>query len=223
VGSMMSSLPVRIGVSSCLLGDAVRYDGGHKKNAFLVDGLGAHVEWIPVCPEIDCGMGVPREPVRLVASGSESEEDPESGGDLRMVGVDSGTDWTLRMKASVKTRLGALSRLELSGYVLKSRSPSCGKEGVPVFPAPEVSGAGVGGTPSGAGLFAAELVRCFPLLPVEDEARLGDRAARRNFLRRVFSYYRRLLSRSGASAERLEEICCEQDQALESLTNSNSL
>jgi uncharacterized protein YbbK (DUF523 family) len=221
---MMSSVPVRIGVSSCLLGAEVRYDGGHRRSPFLVDGLGAHVEWVPVCPEIECGMGVPREPVRLVSMGSGSEEGPESSGRLRMVGIESGRDWTEEMKASVKTRLRALGRLDLSGYVLKSKSPSCGKEGVPVFPAREMSGeARAGGNHSGSGLFAAELMRYFPLLPVEDEARLGDRVARRHFLLRVFSYYRRLLSTRNFSAKALEELCCKQARALESLTNNSSL
>ena len=152
---MTSSLAVRIGVSSCLLGETVRYDGGHKRSSFLVDGLGAHVEWIPVCPEVDCGMGVPREPVRLVASHVGNAEGSASSGSLRMVGRESGRDWTQRMQAAVKTRLTALSRLELSGYVLKSKSPSCGKEGVPVFQGDEGLGASAGGSPSGAGLFAS--------------------------------------------------------------------
>jgi len=217
---MTSFLPVRIGVSSCLLGEEVRYDGGHKRSTFLIDGLGAHVEWIPVCPEIECGMGVPREPVRLVSMGGGYQEGRGSAGSLRMVGIESGRDWTEEMKASAKTRVRALGRLELSGYVLKSKSPSCGKEGVPVFPAREMSGeARAAGNHSGSGLFAAELMRYLPLLPVEDEARLGDRIARRHFLLRVFSYYRRLLSTRDFSAKALEELCCKQARALESLTN----
>ena len=238
VAPMTPVLPVRIGVSSCLLGEEVRYDGGHKKSAVLVEELGAHVEWIPVCPEIECGMGVPREPVRLVSSGGDCQDGDGPGGSprvlgIRMVGIESGRDWTEAMKASAKTRLRGLGRLELSGYVLKSRSPSCGKDGVPILPAREKSGAAgadapgrggyVPGNNSGSGLFAAELMRYFPLLPIEDEACLGDSVARRHFLLRVFSYYRRLSSTRDFSAKALEDLCCKQTRVLESLTNPGSL
>ena len=103
-------LPVRIGVSSCLLGNEVRFDGSHKRDAFLVNDLGRHVEWVPVCPELEVGMGVPREAVRLVSAGGP--------GEVRMIGTQSGEDWTGRMHACAKKKLDALEKLELSGFVL---------------------------------------------------------------------------------------------------------
>src|SRR5690606_4696456 len=110
--------PIRIGISSCLLGHAVRWDGGHKRDAFLVERLGRFVEWVPVCPELELGMGVPREPIRLVARGA----------GIRLVSVSGGVDWTARMRAFAQRRVRALARLGLCGYVLKARSPSCGLE-----------------------------------------------------------------------------------------------
>jgi len=109
----------RVGVSRCLLGDEVRYDGGHKRAAVLLDRLGPHVEWVPVCPEVEAGMGTPREPVHLVSR-------PDG---VRMLGVTSARDWTGEMQAWASERLRALKALHLSGYVLKARSPSCGLEG----------------------------------------------------------------------------------------------
>ena len=105
----------RVGVSRCLLGDEVRYDGGHKRHTLLLDVLGPHVEWLPVCPEVEVGMGTPREPVHLVA-----------GADgVRMLGVTSGRDWTAAMEGFAGPRVAALKAAGVSGYVLKARSPSC--------------------------------------------------------------------------------------------------
>jgi len=109
----------RVGVSRCLLGDEVRYDGGHKRASVLLDRLGPHVEWVPVCPEVEVGMGTPREPVHLVSRAD----------GVRMLGVTSGRDWTEQMRLWASARLGALRALHLSGYVLKARSPSCGLDG----------------------------------------------------------------------------------------------
>ena len=105
----------RIGISRCLLGDEVRYDGGHKRQALLLDALGPDVEWVPVCPEVEIGMGTPREPVHLVAGGN----------GVRMLGVTSGRDWTEAMEAFARQRVAQLKAAGLSGYVLKARSPSC--------------------------------------------------------------------------------------------------
>ena len=165
---------IRIGVSSCLLGQEVRYDGGHKRDRFLTDTLGPHVEWVPVCPELEVGMGVPREPVRL--SGPASAP--------RMIGTGSGEDWTARMREYSKRRAARLGELRLSGYILKSRSPSCGMERVKIHNAKGVA------TKEGVGLFARELMEAQPLLPVEEEGRLNDPHLRDSFIVRVFAYHR---------------------------------
>ena len=165
----------RIGVSACLLGNEVRFDGGHKRDAFLMDILGPHVEWVPVCPEVEVGMGTPRETLRLVDEGT---------GSLRMVTTRSGKDYTPGMTAWARTRLEELAKENLSGYVLKKDSPSCGLERVKVF--------GVEGMPArtGRGIFAASLLARFPCLPVEEEGRLNDARLRENFIERVFAYGR---------------------------------
>lgn len=172
----MAGKKPRVGVSSCLLGQRVRWDGGHKRDAFLVEVLGEHVEWIPVCPEVEVGMGVPREPVRLVG-------DPRSP---RLLGERTGTDRTAAMRRFAEARVRALAELGLDGYVTKRDSPSCGLAGVPVHPA-------LGGRqlrPAGVGAFVRVLRLRMPLLPVEDEVRLGDSAVRNAFLERVFAHAR---------------------------------
>jgi uncharacterized protein YbbK (DUF523 family) len=161
-----------VGVSSCLLGKEVRYDGGHKRDPLITDLLGRYFTWVPVCPEVESGMGIPREAVRLTGS-------PERP---RMVGIRSGEDHTLAMEAFSRARVRDLEKLDLSGYILKARSPSCGMERVPVFGASPAS--------SARGLFARELIRCFPTLPVEDEGRLSDAAIRERFIERVLRYWR---------------------------------
>jgi uncharacterized protein YbgA (DUF1722 family)/uncharacterized protein YbbK (DUF523 family) len=164
-------------VSSCLLGNEVRFDGQHKRDAFLVEELGRFMELVPVCPEVEVGMGVPRETVRL----------ERQGRSLRMIAPASGTDWTERMTGWAEERVRRLAALDLSGYVLKKDSPSCGMERVRVYP-----GAGKGGPPekSGRGLFAAALMAELPLLPVEEEGRLHDARLREAFVERVFAYRR---------------------------------
>lgn len=166
---------VRIGVSACLLGDEVRFDGGHKRDPFLVDVLGAHVEWVPVCPEVEMGLGTPREPMRLV----------QVGAGVRMMTTRTGVDHTEGMQAWARQRLRALEAEDLCGYVLKSKSPSCGMEHVKVY-----GRAGAMSVRSGRGLFAAALMQRFPALPVEEEGRLGDARLRDNFIERVFAYRR---------------------------------
>lgn len=164
------SRPIRVGISSCLLGNAVRYDGGHKRDRYLTDTLSCFFEWVPVCPEVEMGLGTPRETLRL-------EGDPETP---RMVFAKSREDQTARMQAWAKTRLDGLARLDLCGYILKSDSPSCGMERVRVY--------GSGGIPSknGVGIFARALMERLPLLPVEEEGRLHDLPLRENFVERVF-------------------------------------
>jgi uncharacterized protein YbbK (DUF523 family) len=161
----------RVGISRCLLGDEVRYDGGHKREPALIETLGGYVEWVAVCPELEVGMGVPREPVRLTATAGRPR--------IRLVGVESGDDWTDRMQTWAAERIGALEAAGLSGFVLKSRSPSCGTHGVPVN----------AGDPA-AGMFAVALLTAVPGLPIEDEERLRDPDARARFLDRVTARHR---------------------------------
>jgi uncharacterized protein YbgA (DUF1722 family)/uncharacterized protein YbbK (DUF523 family) len=175
--------PVRIGISACLLGQEVRYDGGHKRDSFLVDTLGRYVEWVPVCPEVEVGMGTPREPVHLVR---DSGRRPRAGGPtpVRLMAPKSGTDWTDRMTAYSRARVAKLARLDLCGYILKKDSPSCGMARVKVH-RPR-------GMPerAGTGLFAAALREGLPSLPVEEEGRLCDPRLREHFVERVFAYRR---------------------------------
>jgi uncharacterized protein YbgA (DUF1722 family)/uncharacterized protein YbbK (DUF523 family) len=169
---------LRIGVSACLVGDEVRFDGQHKRDAFLTEELAPFVTWVRVCPEIEVGMGVPREPVRL-------ERGPR--GRTLMLGHDSGTDWTERMNALAARRVESLAAQDLSGYVLKAKSPSCGLERVKVF-----AGAEAKAQPKydGVGLFARALLERLPNLPVEEEGRLHDLHLRESFIERVFCYAR---------------------------------
>src|ERR1700722_14547842 len=116
----VSDAPIRIGISACLLGKEVRFDGGHKRSDFLVDVLGPFVEFVPVCPEVEIGLGVPRETLRLV----------RDGGEIRLIGNKSGVDQTVAMRRYADRRTVALANDDLSGYVLKKDSPSCGMERV---------------------------------------------------------------------------------------------
>lgn len=168
--------PLRVGISTCLLGQKVRFDGGHKHDRYLTDILGAYFEFVPVCPELEVGMGVPREAVRLVGT----------AGAPRLVGVRSGEDWTDRMERLAARRVAQLERMGLSGYILKKDSPSCGMERVKVY------GEGEGAAPerTGVGLFARALMGRLALLPVEEEGRLNDARLRENFIVRVFAYHR---------------------------------
>ncbi len=166
--------PIRLGVSSCLLGNEVRYDGGHKRDGFVTDLLGAFVEWVPVCPEVEVGMGVPRPALHLV----------RKGGEVRMVERESGRDHTRSMQRFAQRRVRALRALDLCGYVLKRGSPSCGMQRV------EVCGAKGRARRDGEGLYASALMRANPHLPVEEEGRLSDPSRRENFIERVFAYRR---------------------------------
>jgi len=165
---------LRLGVSSCLLGSEVRHDGGHRRSPFLTDVLGPLVEWVPVCPEVEVGMGIPRPTLRLVRANDET----------RMVETNSGVDHTRRMDRYTTRRVRALRSLELCGYVLKKNSPSCGMERVKLY-------AEKGGSRrTGTGLYAARLLEAYPNLPVEEEDRLDDARLRENFIERVFAYRR---------------------------------
>ena len=165
---------IRIGISSCLLGESVRFDGNHKRDAFAVDTLGVFVTFVPVCPEVELGMGVPRETIRLLSI----------GGGVRLVAPGSGTDHTDAMRAFATERVTCLAGVGLSGYILKKDSPSCGMERVRLYD--ETGDA----ERTGRGMFAAELLDRLPDLPIEEEGRLHDPLLRENFVERVFAYAR---------------------------------
>jgi uncharacterized protein YbgA (DUF1722 family)/uncharacterized protein YbbK (DUF523 family) len=164
---------IRIGISACLLGQKVRFDGGHKEDRFLTQTLGRYFEWVPVCPEVEVGLGTPRETLRL----------EDASGALRLIAPKSGTDHTEPMLAFAARRVAALSKENLSGFMLKKDSPSCGMERVRV-----VASSGMA-TRSGSGLFAAALQERFPALPIEEEGRMGDPKLRENWIERVFAYH----------------------------------
>jgi uncharacterized protein YbgA (DUF1722 family)/uncharacterized protein YbbK (DUF523 family) len=172
--SLPANPRIRLGISACLLGDEVRYDGGHKRDPFLTDILGPLVQWVKVCPEVEVGMGTPRESIRLV----------ENDGRLRLLTVKSGVDHTASMTAYAAARVRALEADDLCGYVLKKDSPSCGMTRVKVY-----GGSGPGRR-IGVGLYAQALLARFPHLPVEEEGRLLDPRLRENFIERVFAYRR---------------------------------
>ncbi len=165
------SQPVRIGISSCLLGENVRYDGGHKLDRFLAETLGQYVDYVPVCPEVECGLGVPRESMHL-------EGDPENP---RLVTTRSGVDLTDRMVVWASKRVLELDSENLSGFIFKSRSPSSGMERVKVF---SEKGQPVN---RGVGIFARAFMNHFPYIPVEDDGRLNDPGLRENFIEAIFT------------------------------------
>jgi len=165
---------IKVGISACLLGRPVRYDGGHKWDRYLTDTLGRHMAWVPVCPEVEYGLPVPREAMRLVGDAAAP----------RLMTIKTGIDHTEGMQAWAARRLDALAKEDLCGFIFKSRSPSSGMAGVKVY--------GGTGAPSrkGVGLFARAFMDRFPLLPVEDEGRLHDPVLRENFIERLFVYRR---------------------------------
>lgn len=165
---------IKLGISSCLLGEKVRFDGGHKLNHYLTETLGQYVEWVPVCPEVESGLPVPREAMRLIGK-------PEAP---RLVTSKSGVDLTDRMLTWAKSKLKHLESRELCGFIFKSKSPSSGMQRVKVYPPSGIPSSG------GTGIFARAFMEHFPLLPVEDEGRLFDPVLRENFIERVFVYKR---------------------------------
>lgn len=154
----------KIGVSSCLLGQAVRYNGGHKRNQPVIDLLGDEFEAVPVCPEVEMGMGIPREPVHILP------------GNERLVGVESAKDWTEAMHSFNSEKLDELAQLNLSGFIFKTRSPSCGIQAVPVHQETNETT---------SGLFARAFMKHCPHIPVIDEEQLQDKQSRENFIARL--------------------------------------
>jgi len=165
---------IKIGISQCLLGDHVRYDGGHKHDRFITGTLGAFLSFVPVCPEIECGLGVPRESMRLVG-------DPDSP---RLLTTRTQQDHTDRMVKWAKKRVIELEKEDLCGFIFKSNSPSSGMERVKVY---NDSGMPV---KKGVGMFARIFMDHFPLIPTEEEGRLHDLVLRENFIERVFTLKR---------------------------------
>jgi uncharacterized protein YbgA (DUF1722 family)/uncharacterized protein YbbK (DUF523 family) len=165
---------IRLGISQCLLGDKVRYDGGHKLDRFLTDTLGQWVEYVPVCPEVECGMPVPRESMRL-------EGNPQSP---RLVTNNTGLDKTDQMVNWARKRVIELEKEKLLGFIFKSGSPSSAMERIRVYNNKDMP------SRNGVGLFARIFMEHFPILPVEDEGRLHDPVLRENFIERIFAHSR---------------------------------
>ncbi len=162
---------IRIGISSCLLGEAVRYDGMHKFDSYIVRMLGRYFDFEPVCPEVGIGLGVPRMPIHLIGR----------PGNARAVGRDDPRTDVTQTLARYGRRMGR-ELDDVSGYIFKSRSPSCGLQRVPVHAS--------GRTRSGRGIYAEALLSTQPWLPATDETQLSDPLLRDNFLERVFAYRR---------------------------------
>ncbi len=165
---------LRLGISTCLLGENVRYNGGHQYDPYLVETLGQYVEWVPVCPEVETGLSTPREAMRLTGGPNRP----------RLVTIKTGVDLTDRMQDWARQRLEELAPMGLNGFVFKSGSPSSGRFRVRVY--------GDNGIPvrEGTGIFARAFVDRFPLLPVEEDGRLNDARLRENFIERAFAHYR---------------------------------
>lgn len=165
---------IRLGISSCLLGEQVRYDGGHKLDRYLVNTLGEYVDWVPVCPEVEVGLTTPREALRLV----EKDDGPH------LVFQKSGGDITEKMLTWAGQRVRELEKENLSGFIFKNRSPSSGMERVKLYDR--------NGVPrkTGVGLFASAFMEHFPLLPVEEDGRLHDPHLRENFIECIFAFQR---------------------------------
>ena len=169
-----------VGVSACLLGEPVRYDGGHKRSRYLTDVLDPYVRWVSVCPELEIGLGVPRPTLRL----ERGEDGP------RLIEMKTGRDLTQAMQVYAHSRVEELAGLGLRGYVLKKDSPSCGMERVKAYDG--------GGVPAknGIGVYVAVLAAALPNLPLEEEGRLEDPRLRENFVARLFAYDRWLTLRA---------------------------
>lgn len=165
---------INIGISACLLGEKVRYNGSHKFAPYIATALGRIFNWIPLCPEVEVGMPIPREAIQLVGTGKPPH----------LLGITSAKDWTPKMQAYAFQRLNLLAKENLCGFIFKSKSPSCGKEGVQVF---NKKGTVIG---KSAGIFSYFFQQHFPLIPIEDEQRLSDPDIRNNFIEQVFAYQR---------------------------------
>lgn len=163
---------IKLGISACLLGEKVRYDGGHKLDTFIKDALGKYAEYVPVCPEVECGLGVPRKSMRL-------EGKPDSP---RLIITEIRQDMTRRMVNWSQKRAIQLENEGIRGFIFKSNSPSCGIKKVNVYNEKNIP------VEAGAGIFAEIFIKHFPLLLVEDEEHLNDPGLRENFIERIFAF-----------------------------------
>lgn len=191
--SIKESFPstLRIGISRCLLGDEVRFDGGHKRDGFLADTFSQFVEWVPVCPEFEAGLGIPREAMRLVGN----SDNPT------LITIKTKKDHTALLKNYSQKKVQELGTMNLDGFVFKKDSPSCGVHRVRIYNDHGMP------NPHGRGLFAQRYIENNPLIPVEEDGRLNDPVLRENFVERVFCYQRwRLLNHTRVSRRGLVEF-----------------
>ena len=165
---------IRIGVSTCLLGESVRYDGGHARDRYVTDTLGQYMEFMPVCPEMEAGLGLPREPIRLMGN-------PESP---RVITNNTNKDLTETMTTRAQQRVRELEKEDFCGFIFKSKSPSCGMERVKVYTEKGMP------VKKGVGVFAKAFMDHFPRIPVEEDGRLHDPHLRENFIERIFTLNR---------------------------------
>ena len=165
---------IKIGISACLLGKPVRYDGENGHAHFLTDAFGKDIEWVPVCPEVEFGLSVPREEMRLYGN----QDSP------RLITVNTTLDHTEGLKKWARKKIRDLESENLCGFIFKSKSPSCGLNGVNIY---SLAGKHIG---KGAGLFAEGFTKNFPLIPVESEERLYDQTIRDNFIKKVFTFFK---------------------------------
>ncbi len=165
---------IKLGISTCLLGENVRYDGGHKHDRYITDTLGAYLTFVPVCPEVECGLPVPREAMRLVGK-------PDSP---RLVTIRSKVDHTERMLSWAQKRVKELEAEGLCGFIFKAGSPSSGMERVKVYDENGVP------AKTAQGLFARAFKEHFPRIPAEEDGRLHDPGLRENFIERIFALKR---------------------------------
>ncbi len=183
--------PIRLGISSCLLGEEVRYDGGHARDRFAADVLSEWMEFVSVCPEVEMGMDIPRPTIRLA----------DEGDGVQLIAPSTGEDFTEQMQTYSARRVSELQELDLDGYILKRRSPSCGMERIKIYR----KGAAL--STNNPGLFAAELMQRWPSLPIEEEGRLNDPGLRVNFIERVFCRNRwRVLAKRGLTRRLLVDF-----------------
>jgi uncharacterized protein YbbK (DUF523 family) len=193
---------IRLGVSSCLLGAEVRYDGGHKRDRYITEFLGEFFEWIPVCPELEIGLGVPRPPIQVI----------EGNTAPRLVEPVSGNDLTERMEGFADRRLAEIGNLGLDGFILKSRSPSCGLEDVEIFSEGGMS------SRNGVGIFARVLVDRWPELPVVHEDQISNASQRTAFFERVLGRYRkRVAATRGLGGQKVASLEAAHRELLERL------
>jgi uncharacterized protein YbbK (DUF523 family) len=164
----------KVGISSCLLGETVRYDGGHKLHTLIADFIGPKVEWVSVCPEMEIGLGVPRESLNLIAD----------SGSIKLLASKTGKDWTIKMSEFALRKLDSLKLLGLDGYIFKESSPSCGVDDVKLYRDTSLENF----TVKGRGVFAELFLEKFPNLPVTDEGKLSTVEDCYEFLQKIFQH-----------------------------------